>query len=379
MQKLRLIGALLIFALSLGLIPVTTVLGGTIEVEVGTDPAPPVTDGNCTLREAIQNANDNAQTYTDCAGGSGTTDTITFKSGVTKVTWTFGIQTGEIFVDTNIIISQPIIFDGGGISRLFRIAAGGHLTLQNTTMQNAYTAGAGSTVLIDNGILSLVNCNVKDNKADGKGGAIAAIGTLNDVDITNCQFENNSAGQDGGAIFKATNDTLTIQTSRFVGNKADGSGGAITASGSGTIIATMFDSNKAKGPDSTDGGGALMLENQASFTLVADAFAGNQATGADARGGAIFNAFGSNLTINYSHFGTAPTPLPAPFDTLVDPNETTGANSMGGAIYNRDHLQILGSSFIGNKSANHGGAIANDSPESNDAYIANSTLNGNTA
>ena len=34
-------------------------------------------DGNCTLREAIQNANNDAATNADCAAGSGA-DTITF-------------------------------------------------------------------------------------------------------------------------------------------------------------------------------------------------------------------------------------------------------------------------------------------------------------
>jgi len=34
-------------------------------------------DGNCSLREAIRNANDNAATYGDCPAGSGA-DTITF-------------------------------------------------------------------------------------------------------------------------------------------------------------------------------------------------------------------------------------------------------------------------------------------------------------
>src|SRR5689334_24728569 len=39
-----------------------------------------VTDGNCSIREAIINANDDAATWPDCAAGSGT-DTIVLPAG----------------------------------------------------------------------------------------------------------------------------------------------------------------------------------------------------------------------------------------------------------------------------------------------------------
>ncbi|MBC8171273.1 MAG: hypothetical protein H7X77_06360, partial [Anaerolineae bacterium] len=379
MVRLRLSGILLIFMLVLTLVPVTTVYGATIEVEVGTDPNPPVTDGNCTLREAIENANDDLPTWTDCTSGAAGVDTITFKAGVTKVTWTNGTQTGEIFVDENLNIAQPIILDGGGVSRLFRIASDATLTMANVTMQNGFTLGAGGVILIDSGELVLVNCNVKDNEAEGTGGAIAAFGSENNVDITNCNFENNIAGTDGGAISKITNGEMNITTSKFVDNKADNSGGAIHTGGVGTITATMFKDNKAKGDLDTEGGGAIFFANSAQFNIVASAFAGNQTSGTDGRGGAIFNAFGSTLAIEYSHFGTTPIPLPAPFDSLTAANETLGAEGIGGAIYNRDELAILGSSFIGNKSAKDGGAIANDSVDSDNAFAANSTFHNNVA
>lgn len=379
MLKLRLSGILLVFTLALALVPVTTVMGATIEVEVGTDPSPPVTDGDCTLREAIENANDNFATWPDCAAGTTGQDTITFKSGVNKVTWSNSVQTGEIFVDEDLKISQPVTFDGAGLTRLFRIAGGAKLTLENTTLQNGFTNGAGGVILIDNGSLVLLNCNVKNNKAEGTGGALHAGGTINNVDITNCNFENNSAGTDGGAISKITNGAMNITTSKFVDNKAEKSGGAIVTSGMGTITATAFKGNKAKGAQTTEGGGAIFFSNGAQFNIVASAFAGNQVTGNEGRGGAIFNAFGSTLAIEYSHFGTTPIPLPPPFDSLTSANETTGSNGIGGAIYNRDVMAIVGSSFIGNKSAKDGGAIANDAQTDDDAFAANSTFHNNTA
>src|SRR5262245_38575243 len=43
------------------------------------------TDGSCTLREAINNANNDAATYADCTSGSGA-DTITFDSSLSGTT-----------------------------------------------------------------------------------------------------------------------------------------------------------------------------------------------------------------------------------------------------------------------------------------------------
>jgi len=53
-----------------------------IVVNTFLDANPPVTDGGCSLREAIGNANANAATFPDCAAGSGN-DTITFNVNVT--------------------------------------------------------------------------------------------------------------------------------------------------------------------------------------------------------------------------------------------------------------------------------------------------------
>ncbi|MBC8098232.1 MAG: hypothetical protein H7Y11_02210, partial [Armatimonadetes bacterium] len=374
------IAVLLIALLSL-VLAVTPVFGASIQVTVNTDPPGGNVNGDgCTLREAIENANDNAATHPDCAAGTAGLDTITFQSGITKITLDDTGQTGEIFVDEDLSIVQPIILDGGTVTRIFRIAAGAELTLENITVQNGFTAGAGGTILIDSGALTLLNCNFKDNKAEGTGGAIAMIAPADSaLDITNCNFENNTAGTEGGAVHKTTGGTLNILTSRFKDNRADLSGGALAVGGIGTITATAFQDNKAKGDSDNEGGGAIYFSSEATYNIVASGFAGNQATGTDGRGGAIFSAFGTDLAVEYSHFGTTPIPLPAPFDTLTAANETTGSGGMGGAIYNRDRLLVLGSSFIGNKSAQHGGAIASDASVDDDATLANSTFDSNTA
>src|SRR5215210_2571665 len=54
--------------------------GAPIVVNTTKDETTP-NDNECSLREAIQNANDNAQTSSDCKAGRGG-DTITFKKGL---------------------------------------------------------------------------------------------------------------------------------------------------------------------------------------------------------------------------------------------------------------------------------------------------------
>jgi CSLREA domain-containing protein len=364
----------------------TPVLAATINVTTAADPINgPINGDGCTLREAIQNANDNDDTYTDCAAGSGA-DTITFSGGISQITLSDTNQTGDLSVNENLTISQAITLDGGGKNRIFVIGGGATLTLQNVTLQNGHTSGGGGAVLINNGNLTLVNSNLKNNHADFDGGAINGSGALT---ITNTIFDTNTAGRDGGAIWEVGVGAVTITTSRFVDNEAGGSGGALFA-GNGqdndpevilnTITATSFDGNIAKGAEDTDGGGAIHLWQNTEYLITASVFVSNQATGSDGRGGAIYNSYSNELWVNYSHFGTPPSPLPPPFNTLTTlPNEVKGANGVGGAIYNRDTMRIIGSSFFSNKSAGGGGALATNAPEGENALIANSTFSNNEA
>src|SRR5687767_885116 len=73
-------------------------------------------DGNCSLREAIQNANDDDDQFTDCDGGSGA-DTIKF-DGVSSLT-----LTDEIAVNTDILIQGTVTLSGGNSTRLFVVGS----------------------------------------------------------------------------------------------------------------------------------------------------------------------------------------------------------------------------------------------------------------
>jgi len=345
----------------------------TITVTIETNDT---TNGNgCSLREAIENANNDAQTHPDCAAGTLGLDTIVFGGSVNTIN-----STAVMSINEDLLITGPVIIDGGSAARIFTIASSADVTLTLTTLQNAID----SAILISSGTLNASLCNFNNNvSAPSGGGAINASGTENDVDINGCIFDTNSSPNgDGGAIQKGTNGTMNVGESFFVDNTAGGTGGAIDTGGPGTIFATAFQDNEAQGASNNDGGGAIYFDSGAAFTITASAFSGNLATGDAARGGAIFSSgtsAPSALNINYSHFGTTPVPLPSPFDTLTDPNEARGTSGVGGAIYTRSPTSILGSSFIGNTTNGDGGAIASSSRDDGAPFIANSTLSDNTA
>jgi len=200
-------------------------------------------DGECNLEEAIQNANDDAQTHTDCLAGSGT-DTIVFNLAA-------GSDTTQIILgsDINYAVSSPIIIDGlsqgtdascgieddlsdrninielQGISFILGTGANGVLIqgismLSDTTNQNIFTAFEesidGFTLRCSNmgidasGTIS--TANVRDQISFENSSNIT-IGGPNIVDrniFAHANFDEFSA-----VIFLDTVDNLTIQNNWF--------------------------------------------------------------------------------------------------------------------------------------------------------------------
>jgi uncharacterized repeat protein (TIGR01451 family)/CSLREA domain-containing protein len=387
--------------------------GATITVDTLADNTTP--DGDCSLREAIQNANDNAATFVDCTAGAGASDTIDFGGGAASGTITF---TSAISVITTVIIDggDDIILDGGGAQQIFTLGgSGSDLTLTNITIQNGFSSGAGGAILANStdSVLSIVNSMVRDNDADGTGGAILSNGSLT---ITNSVFQGNRAGVDGGAIDHSSSDPLTVTTSAFINNTAGtvvntgGSGGAIYHSGAvlgpSAVTGSYFLNNQVDNAESFDGGGAI-YHGAGIMSITSSVFLANNVDGDDAHGGAVFNNSSDDfaMTINYSHFGEflgvlippiPPITIPGPdFDVVAaigvgSANTVTGTTvntSGGGAIFNNGYILITGTSFIANSSSNHGGAFMNiasvgdpfPQPLGQQVIIANSTFTLNTA
>jgi hypothetical protein len=171
--------------------------------------------GTESLRQRILEANP--------AGG----DTIVFQIPTTAPgynpttgVFTIGLTSGELLIDKNLTIdgsAQKISIRriGGTVFRIFRIAAGAVVTLNDLAISNGRQSSAAG--IHNLGDLTLRNCTLYDNVVpldSNQGGAIATSGTLR---VSNCTFSGNSAIE-GTAIYGI--GLITIDNTTIFGNGA---------------------------------------------------------------------------------------------------------------------------------------------------------------
>jgi CSLREA domain-containing protein len=273
-------------------------------------------DDLCTLREAINNANADADTTSgDCVGGSGV-DIITFAANYT-ITLTSELPS----VTTNITITgngaaNTIIQNGvapqTGILRVLNIANTGTLTLQNLTVANGGCGGS---------------CSV-----DGlSGGGILNQGTLN---ITNSTISGHRANGGGGI---KNEGTLTVTNSSFFDNRANvGDGGAIVNVGTVTIIGSTFSGNFA-----SFGGSGLFNSTGGTATIENSTFTGNTATD----------------SIIFTYTPASPTITTIRNSTVANNSSGTGAVRASGPVTLNISNTIMSGNTTGPDCINSGGTI----------------------
>jgi hypothetical protein len=136
--------------------------------------------------------------------------TVTFASNLSGQTIT--LTSGEIAISNNLTIDASalpngIIINGNHNSRIFNIAGGVNVTLNDLVLANAFSTNSGTAVW-NRGLTVLQNCVFSNNATLGAvGGAVANtadnVGDTGILLVTNCTFQNNVAlgqpGQDQGA------------------------------------------------------------------------------------------------------------------------------------------------------------------------------------
>jgi len=239
-------------------------------------------NGRCSLREAIINANNGAQTHADCAAGSAGADTINLPGGST-----FLIQNGHATVYGSLTglptITGNITIDGHGSTirreattkfRLMAVSDGGDLTLNDTRLTNGHTTDDGGAIYLYGANLGLYNSTVTGNKADGDGGGISTGHYPDggaDIHLDYTSVQGNSAA-DGGAIH-ADYSSVHIHYSQLSGNSATLNGGAIfTFESSIAIDLSTLDNNEA-----AFRGGAIDMDGSVWLDLVNSTVSGNVA------------------------------------------------------------------------------------------------------
>jgi CSLREA domain-containing protein len=273
------------------------------------------TNGKCSLREAIRNANDDAATHPDCASGSGA-DTITLKSRRVYQLALAGEDDAAASGDLDIVAGSTVSLapkkkgaatvDGGGIDRVFEVVTGGTLSLTRITVRNGHTAQDGGGIT-SGGSLTLTNSTVHGNSTDDDGGDINSGGTLG---IRNSTIRDNSAGGGGGGIrnsgpasltgstvsgntsgengggIRSLVASLTVINSTISGNTAGSEGGGLTAGGAVTLASSTVSGNTAP----ADAGGGIHGEATLRNTIVANNTGGDCAGTLSSQGYNLFEA-----------------------------------------------------------------------------------------
>ncbi len=307
------------------------------------------TNGSCSLREAIINANTNSTSGSaDCAAGSGN-DTIQFDGALGAATIILASTLPSITDVNNLTINGggDITISGNDQYRILLVNSS--ITLDHLTLSNGRCGScSGGGIYSSGGTVIITNSTLSDNDNSG---IYIYQGLLH---ITNSTFSNNTSVY-GGAIsvfsFTDSEGTAVITNSTFLGNTSEpgGGGSSVYAYGNVTITNTVF-------MDNVSDRGAIY--NNGMMTITDSIFLGNSAMAGG--GGGIYNTNNEFLlTIKNSTF-----------------SENNAINGTGGGLSNMDgNVLITNSTFSGNTAAAGGGIFNADTAT---LTVANSTFSGNS-
>ncbi len=319
-------------------LPVTA-SAATIAVTTTSDVS--AADADCTLREAVESANAGTAGGSGCADGSAdteVTDTIVLTAGTYALTGAAGEDlnvTGDLDVTQRLTIQgagdDRSTIDGARLDRVLDVQSDGvvssvNLTVTRLTIANGSATGAGEDgdgggirVRDANASATIAQATIRDGHADRWGGAFS--------------FDNSTNGQ----------DNLTVVESELVDNHANGKGGAIWLRPSaGTSPGRVYRSTLTGNPSDAAGGAIYLAGGEGagepgtdapSVELVNSTLVGNAAAGG---GGAL--ALGAGNPEVYVHFST------------LTGNTTTRVDGAGGLQTDNDTQRVFlrGSILAGN-------------------------------
>jgi len=419
----------------LALIPLSAVQAANVLVTSNADTL--ANDGACTLREALENTDADAQIWNDCTGDYGP-DQILIQSGLppielgsrlelTRPATLTGPSGGQTIrpaagmtdqllwiapsTDGDFVLER-LVFEGarlnkpgdigdcannGGAVCVFTLYKTIDVVMREMTFRdnrvvdldptNANGGGAlyvralaGSSVRIENSLFQ--NNRLTDDNGDSTRGYGGAIRMLSPLTITQSLFVNNlaTAIPDGaaGAVYSLGGD-LTISKSTFSANASTISGSAIAASQANVLVLdSLFDAN--------DGSDSVMAASGESkyFTLANSMFSNNHARALSLHGYAHASISGSTIASNQAIDSVAGmfarnTNVTITSSTFADNYSSAGGDGIGAATaaISLDNTTLLleDSSLIGNDTeANAGEGASGIEALDSQVTIRNSVL-----
>ncbi len=309
-------------------------IAANITVNTATDDFGSVAS-NCSLREAIQSANSNADFGGCTHTGSYGTDQIALPGLSAGVFFNLTrVGTDDTNNNGDLDIAGSLTITGAGVAssairsnfsaansdrfRIFQIH-GGTVSLIDLTVRDGLEDGSvagGGLRTEPNTSTTLTRVNVFQNSAAGNAGGILNQGSMviNDSIIRANQTTNAATG--GGGIFNAAGASLSINDSQILDNIVDNGaqafGGGIYSDSGATLFIDncVIDGNRADGNAVVDvpaqGGGIRSL---GSLSMVQSTVSNNIAIGSSAKGGGIHVEDGSMLvdrSVVFSNVSEAP-------------------------------------------------------------------------
>ncbi|HUR41483.1 MAG TPA: CSLREA domain-containing protein [Verrucomicrobiae bacterium] len=268
-------------------------------------------DAHCTLRDAVQAAND--APGADVIQLAVTTYKLTLPPPVDSES-NIGDEdenrngdldiTGELTIKGH---TGGTYVDGRGLTRIVEVLAGANVELRDLKLRNGNTPA--------------------------RGGAVANAGTLRMVRVDarlNTASSSHDLGQ-GGAVFNDSAGILSIADSHFQLNRAGGGaashgeGGAVYNLGRLNVRTTGFVDNRSGDGEDVGGGGAIM--NRVGFATIERCYFVRNSTMSEGQGGAIANRESGRLRLANS---------------TVSANISGTLDTLGGAVANGTPFEVPG-------------------------------------
>jgi predicted outer membrane repeat protein len=170
-----------------------------------------------------------------------------------------GIYEGNVTIDRDVTlvgagqggVGQTRL-EGAGSGRVVAIAPGRTVTLRNLRITGgAVDVGTG---IFNEGQLTLIDCSITRNNADGNGGGIYNVGD-GTLALAGCTISANTSTGGGGGIFSV--GTCTIVTSSITGNTGSSGGGLYNDNSLYFDAALMTLTNTTVSGNSADYGGGI--------------------------------------------------------------------------------------------------------------------------
>ena len=313
-------------------------------------------NGQCTLREAVNNSNANADTTGgDCVAGAGA-DTIAF-----SVAGTITLTGGALNLTDSVTVQGPgagsLTVSGNSASQVFYSSSPVNVTISGL----ALTGGNGGAIFLDGATsLTLTNTLVSGNTSGNRGGGVF-VRNATSVSITGSTVSGNTStsGAGGGGLFLyRVSGSITISSSTVSGNTAPRGGGIKLYDTSGPT--TISDSTISGNTSSFAGGGIFLYKPSAPVTIQRSTISGNSATVEG--GGLFFYKDSAAMTLE---------------DSTISGNTsaTGGGIFLLGAFPAGHSLDINHTTMQGNTATTAGGNIAGGS-SANTINIADSIIAG---